>query len=265
VFKRRRSVSPDEEFDNGRDDGGQDDVRSEGTGPAGKQAAAAPVGAPVRPQGPWDVSDAPDDELLDLGGLRIPIVEGFDISLTADEGNPDQPVVVSYAGPDGAMQLHAFAAPKTSGIWADVCREIAESLRESGGQAQDAQGSFGPELRATIPVPQPDGSTGYAPARFVGVDGPRWFLRAMIHGPIVDDRDRVAALEDVLRRVVVVRGGDAMAPREVIPLRPPRELVEAAEAAEATQDAAGVPADQPVAEQPSLQLPERGPEITEVR
>jgi hypothetical protein len=288
VFRRRRAVD-DDELDGSVDDGGVDDgsvggdpsdagARGADGGDVGAGAAAAtplppatpapsPPGPPARPQGPWDAEDAPDDELLDLGGLRVPLVDGFDISITAEE---DIPVVVTYGGPDGLMQLHAFAAPRSSGIWGEVRQEITDSLRQGGGRAQETDGPFGTELSATIPVQTPEGQTVPQPARFIGVDGPRWFLRALITGPIVQDSARAKALEDVIRRVVVVRGTDAMAPREVIPLRLPREVLQAAEEAQQEYDGGAGPAEEP-AEGPdtpqrrTLPMPERGPEITEVR
>ncbi len=49
-------------------------------------------------------------------------------------------------------------------------------------------------------------------ARFAGVDGPRWFLRAVFHGAAVYEESAAAELESLVRGVVVVRGGEAMAP-----------------------------------------------------
>jgi len=253
VFRRRRPVDDDPDPVDFDDDTADldDEVAAEEDDPATEAAEepAAPVSV-SNPQGPWDAADAPADELLDLGGLRVPVVEGFDISITAEE---EVPVVVTYSADDGLMQLHAFAAPRSSGIWDEVRDEIAQSLKESGGSASDADGTFGVELRATIPVQQPDGSTALQPARFVGVDGPRWFLRALLTGPMIERPARSAELEAIIRRVVVVRGPDAMAPRDVIPLKLPREVVAAAEAAAADGED-GPP-----------RMPERGPEITEVR
>ena len=87
------------------------------------------------------------------------------------------------------------------------------------------------------------------PARFVGVDGPRWFLRGLIIGPAVDDPTTAAGLEAVLRDVVVARGGEPMAVRDPLPLVLPAEIADAA----VTE------------QQEGLQMPERGPEITETR
>ena len=160
------------------------------------------------------------------------------------------------------MQVSAFAAPKRSGIWDEVRAEIAASLVGQGGQVQDIAGPHGPELFAAVPVQ----GGGRAPARFIGVDGPRWFVRALLTGPAAQDRSVAAPLEQALRDVVVVRGSEAMAVRDPLPLHLPREVAEqAAAAAAGTADAA---ADDGAADDergPDLTMPERGPEITEVR
>jgi len=94
-------------------------------------------------------------------------------------------------------------------------------------------------------------------ARFVGVDGPRWFLRGLFQGPAATDPGQARRLEDVFRGVVVVRGGEAMAPRDALPLRMPREAA----------DAVGAPATDGGGEQSTYSLDpfDRGPEITEIR
>jgi hypothetical protein len=148
------------------------------------------------------------------------------------------------------MQLGAFAAPKTSGIWTDVRAEIADSIRGGGGSVEEVDGPYGPELRTAVPTEAPG---QLAPARFVGIDGPRWFLRALFSGPAGTDPDASALLNSVLRAVVVVRGGDAMPIRDPLPLRLPEEAVAAAQADEGGEQESGI---DPF---------ERGPEITEVR
>jgi hypothetical protein len=59
------------------------------------------------------------------------------------------------------------------------------------------------------------------PARFIGVDGPRWFLRGVIAGAGATDPAAAAQIEDVFRSIVVVRGTTPMPPRDLIPLRMP--------------------------------------------
>ena len=66
-----------------------------------------------------------------------------------------------------------------------------------------------------------DGAAGKRLARFVGVDGPRWFLRGVIGGAATVDVEAAAKVEDLFRSIVVVRGGTPMPPRDLIPLRMP--------------------------------------------
>jgi hypothetical protein len=212
-----------------------------------------PAGAPARPQGPWDAADAPDDSVqrLDLGGLRVPVPPQTEVRV---EVSPQgQVVAATLVRAGSAMQVSAFAAPRKEGIWFEVREEIAGSLREGGGSAEEVDGAWGVELRATVPTEVPGRGRQLLPARFVGVDGPRWFLRAMLTGPAATDPAAAADLEAALRDVVVVRGGDPMAVRDPLPLQLPRDVQEAAQ----QQAAAAAPA--------VPQVPERGPEITEIR
>ena len=208
---------------------------------------------PARPQGPWDVDDLPEDDSvqrLDLGGLRVPVPPGLEVRV--DVNAEGEVVAATLVHQGSAMQVNVFAAPKRSGIWDEVRAEIAASLTGGGGQAQDVPGPHGPELFAAVPV-QGGGAT---PARFIGVDGPRWFVRALLTGPAAQSRSVAAPLEQALRDVVVVRGTEAMAVRDPLPLHLPREVAEQAAAARAEPGPD---------EAPDLTMPERGPEITEVR
>ena len=101
-----------------------------------------------------------------------------------------------------------------------------------------------------MPSAGPDGRTVFAPATFVGVDGPRWFLRAVVSGRAAIDEAAAEELLEVLRDVVVVRGVEPMAPRELLPLRLPQDA--------RAEDGATEPDDE------DLGPFERGPEITEV-
>ena len=161
---------------------------------------------PARPQGPWDAADAPDDELprLDLGGLLVPVPPDTEVRVDVDDEG--QVVAATLVQGGAAMQVNAFAAPRSEGIWTEVLEEIAGSLTSGGGTAETVEGTYGPELHARVPTQAPDGGIVMAPARFVGVDGPRWFLRALLTGPAATDADAAAPLEEALRRVVVVRG-----------------------------------------------------------
>lgn len=207
---------------------------------------------PVRSQGPWDSEDAPELERVDLGALQVAIPPGIELRL---ELSPEGHVMaVTLADGDSAAQLNVFAAPRSEGIWAEVRHEIAEALNGGGGRATEAEGAFGPELRAVVPNEVPGQGIVHAPARFVGVDGPRWFLRALLTGPAATEDHAARALLDTLRDVVVVRGTEPMPAREPLVLSLPPEAQQAMPTAEEGES-----------EPPTLSLPERGPEITEVR
>ena len=60
--------------------------------------------------------------------------------------------------------------------------------------------------------------------RFVGIDGPRWFVRAMFVGPVATDRTKAAPLERILRNALVYRGATALPVREPVPLQMPRDV-----------------------------------------
>lgn len=207
----------------------------------------------VRPQGPWDAADAPEPTRpqLDLGGIVVPVPPGAEVRV--DVGQDGAVVAATLVLAGSAVQVNAFAAPRSEGIWSEVLDEIAESLSGSGGSADRVDGTHGPELRAVVPTQAPDGrGVVMAPARFAGVDGPRWFLRALYTGPAATDPEAAAALEEAVRGVVVVRGSDPMAVRDPLPLRLPPTAVE-------------VPGQAPSDAADPLALAERGPEITETR
>ncbi|WP_375475537.1 DUF3710 domain-containing protein [uncultured Jatrophihabitans sp.] len=171
--------------------------------------------------GPFDERDAPDDDVerVDLGALRVPVVEGCDVRLDLDENQ--QVMSATLATAEGTMQLGVFAAPRNEGIWDDVRAEIAESMAgPRRTNATERDGPFGVELHGTLPA---DGG-GTVPVRFLGVDGPRWFLRALLAGPVATDAGKAALLEDALRQVVVVRGGEPLPVREPVPLRLPEGI-----------------------------------------
>jgi hypothetical protein len=172
--------------------------------------------------GPYDERDAPEDEVarVDLGALRIPVGEGFDIRVDLNEAQ--QVISATLAAPAGTMQLGVFAAPRNEGIWDEVRAEIAESLNtQRKASAKDVDGSFGPELHGTLPA---DNGKGVVPVRFIGVDGPRWFLRALLAGPAATDEAKAALFEEALRGVVVVRGIEPLPVREPVPLQLPSDV-----------------------------------------
>ncbi len=71
-----------------------------------------------------------------------------------------------------------------------------------------------------------EGQTGHMRlARFIGVDGPRWFLRGVIAGEAAVDPGAAAQVEDLFRSIVVVRGIDADAAARPHPAPHARRVV----------------------------------------
>ena len=175
--------------------------------------------APPPTSGPYDERDAPDDDIprVDLGALRVPVLDNTDLRVDLDEAQ--QVVAATLASPHGTMQLGVFAAPRNEGIWDEVRAEISESLRgqRKTEASTEPDGPWGKELHGSLPEP----GGRLVPVRFVGVDGPRWFLRALFAGPVATDRGKAAAFEKVLHDVVVVRGSDPLPVRDPVPLRLP--------------------------------------------
>lgn len=276
AFRRRRQdVELDENLD--LTDEEAEDAEVDEDAEDAEDAAEAGEG------GPYDIQDPfPEMQRLDFGAFQVPVAQGlgfqvnFEATEVDEEGNPldGRPVAVLVQHGESVLQLQAFAAPKRSGIWADVRRETATEIQEQAeGQTQEVEGPFGVELRAMVPAPLTDEvleqmpkemreqipqeviDQGYAwqPIRFVGVDGPRWFLQGVVQGAAVEDEEQWQTLEDVFRNVVVSRGEAPMPPRELLPLIIPAEFQENAENEEEEEEGE------------ALNPFERGPEITEVR
>ncbi|WP_396656407.1 DUF3710 domain-containing protein [Microbacterium sp.] len=172
--------------------------------------------------GPFDESEAnPVRPYIDLGGIKILPRDGLNLRLEVEE-QTKRIVAVGLDYADSTIQVQPFAAPRSSGLWEETREQIREQVRQQGGRVEERDGPLGPELLAEVPVTTgTDGQVGRRLARFVGVDGPRWFLRGVIGGAATSDVDAAAKVEDLFRSIVVVRGGSPMPPRDLIPLRMP--------------------------------------------
>ncbi len=291
IFRRRgSSAAPEPEpADETGSLAGVSGARS--TEPSGDPAIAAPGGiTPAegsgrrveanRSAGPFDRSEVPDSSgRLDLGSLWVSGRPGMELRLEVDE-TAQQIVAANALVGDSALHLQAFAAPRSTGVWDEIRGEIAASITQQGGTADEVAGPLGTELRAQMPAAGPGGRTVYSPARFVGVDGPRWFLRAVLSGRAAQDAAAAEPLLDIVRDTVVVRGEEAMAPRDLLPLQLPRNDADAgAEGDGGVADGSGGgnpsgAGSTPGADEPDeirgagsfddLRPFDRGPEITEI-
>ena len=170
--------------------------------------------SPGRTSGPWDSADftGDDSRYVDLGPLRIRGRVGFQLQVPQDEGGATGSVVLVTE--DAGLELRAFAAPRSGGLWDEVRADLLAEVERLKGEVEQVDGPFGPELRVRIPVTLPDGQAGFQPSRILAVEGPRWMLRATFLGAAALEPDEDGLLEQAFREVVVVRGDGPMLVRE---------------------------------------------------
>lgn len=254
---RRRAKGEDavDSLDTEQIDAEQNDAEAEGPADGAGDDERPGLPPAPRPDGPWDSTELDDaaEGRVDLGGLLVPGVEGMELRV---EVAGDSIVAATLVLGNSAIQLQAFAAPKSEGIWGEVRREIASGITQQGGVVDEEEGTLGWGLRAQVPVQLPDGTHGVQLVRFVGCDGPRWFLRGVISGQAAVQPESAGVLERVFRETVVVRGTQPMAPRDPIVLKLPED---------AQMVADGMPQQGQARGAEDLNPFERGPEITEVR
>lgn len=180
--------------------------------------------APAEPQGtgPWDRDGAPEAPhgRVDLGSLRVPVVDGMQLRLEIPRPGAEAVAVILALG-GSTLELRAFAAPRTAGVWDELRADITAELTRAKASCRELTGPHGPEILAQVPVRGPGGQPMNVPARFIGVDGPRWFLRGVLQGRAAMDDGAARALREVFDDVVVVRDGQARPPRELLPLHAP--------------------------------------------
>lgn len=248
-------AAPDEEID----DAAADEEATEAERAARRQRSR------LRPRdnvdlsnGPFDIEATDTSDFLNFGALLIRPAADVEMRLDVEEESQTITGLTVMLGENnaGAVQLQAFAAPKTSGIWYGIRREIADAILNSGGTVDEVDGELGTELHVRMANQGPDGRTTFSPARFIGVDGPRWFLRAVLSGEAAVDDAVTARAMEIVRSVAVRRGSDPRAPRELLELSIPQELL-------AAQDEAD--GDVPDDANAKIARMERGPEITEIQ
>lgn len=187
-----------------------------------------------RGDGPYDVGEVDLDEApgeseprIDLGSMVLTGFAGAELRLQVAE-ETGQIISAMLISDSSALELGAYAAPRSGGYWAELRDEILESAIESGGSAVLVEGPFGVELRRLLPVTTPEGEEGYQPSRMWVVEGPRWLLRGIVYGQAALEEGvepPVAELLTAFRRVVVRRTDEAMAPGDLLTMRMPENLI----------------------------------------
>jgi len=243
IFRRRRNTVDETELDEGVAASEDADPSDEAeAGPDASAEAAAAQGEPDlealdaqdwRGDGPFDISEVDDVEgtpelpRIDLGSMVLAGFPGAELRLQMSE-ETQQIVSAMLIHRDSALELGAYAAPRSGGLWAELREEIMASATEAGGSVSLGEGPFGVELRRLIPVTTPEGEQGYQPSRMWVVEGPRWLLRGIVYGQAALEEgldSPVAELVTAFRHVVVRRGDEAMAPGDLLPLTMPQNLV----------------------------------------
>lgn len=189
--------------------------------------------------GPYDAAEAPDDGLsrLDLSSVRLPLPPESHVQVEMDPNGSLRAVHVLTA--NGRFTVSGYAAPRGGELWPEVCRELADQLHKDGARVRRENGEWGVELVAFV---------NDLLLRFVGVDGPRWMLRAVSTGPKETSAKAAAELRDMVRHTVVVRGDQPMPVRTPLEVQLPEEIAQHVEQAQA-QAQAQVQAQAPVGQQ----------------
>lgn len=183
-----------------------------------KAECNAPKDRAVR--GPKDTSEVSGlRPYIDFGSLKIAPREGLQLRLDVDE-NAGQAVAVSldYAG--ATLQVQAFAAPKSRGLWGELLNQLQEGMAAQGAKVTRAECVFGDSALAHVSAPNGVKQT----LLLIGVDGPRWVLRGVVMGAGVRTHEVPEVLADIFREIVVERGDVAMPPGDLLPLRVPADV-----------------------------------------
>lgn len=172
--------------------------------------------------GPFDLSEVSQViPYVDFGSIRVPSRENLQLRLEVEEGS-QQIVAISMDYLGSSLQLQAFAAPRTEGVWHEIREQMQQGIMAQGGEIEERVGSLGPELIARIPLLDETGvKAGHRLARFIGVDGPKWFLRGVIGGAALNDARAAADIDDLFRSVIIVRGETPLPPKDLLPLTIP--------------------------------------------
>ncbi len=180
-----------------------------------------------RSAGPWDISEVPEPdamvaERIDFGAIQVPLIPGMEVRVEIDPES-NEPAAITLVLGEGAVQVRAFAAPRSGGGWQITLDELRAQISGDGGTVDETVGPFGGEAAAAVQGEDENGQSVVQPVRFVGVDGPRWSLQGVMFGAGTDP-DAAGDLEEVFRSLVVMRGDTAMPSGMPLPLSLPEQV-----------------------------------------
>ncbi|MCO6558408.1 MAG: DUF3710 domain-containing protein [Bifidobacterium sp.] len=183
--------------------------------------------------GPWDIDEeeAPNyDDYLDMGAYYLPFLQGIELRVKANRASGQVlGCTISYKA--SSLEIEALAAPKTLSLWDGV----SEDLLAANPKASKEPGIFGTEIK--LPVVVKGGKKLIT--RIVGVDGPRWMLRGIFSGRAAThpESPETKTLNQFFSDIVVDRGEEPLAPRDLIPMHAPVSPEERRKADEAAAEA----------------------------
>jgi hypothetical protein len=166
--------------------------------------------------GPHDVSEVGSTlGFISFGSILMPTIEGVSVRVEVDENSGDV-VAVSFEHDGSVLQVSAFAAAKSDELWEEIYSQLIETITTTGGEVSETVGGFGKQLDAKLVT-----TSETRDLRFIGFNGPRWFLRGAITGVALTDPAASLNMEDIFRSLVIDRGNSPLPPREPLPLRIP--------------------------------------------
>lgn len=188
------------------------------------------VSADWREDGPFDLAEvdleADDIQRLDFGSLIVTPPQGAEIRLQVAEGTESIVSLLVVLG-ESALELAAFSAPRTPGLWAEIREQVMEQTAAAKGTCDCVEGPFGTELVRNQPVQLPDGRVGLQATRMWMAEGPRWVLRGVLMGKaamtVGVDNDVVGPLFDTFSDVVVRRGDEPRPVGDLLRLQLPEQ------------------------------------------
>ncbi len=166
--------------------------------------------------GPYDIAEVSSTlGYLSFGSILMPTIEGVSVRAEVDEAS-SAIVAVSFEHEQSILQVSVFSAAKSEDLWPEIYQQLIETISSTGGSVSETIGGLGKQLDVVI-----DTNGEKRSVRFIGFDGPRWFLRGAISGPALTDANAALNMEDIFRSLVIDRGNSPFPPREPLPLKIP--------------------------------------------
>lgn len=180
-----------------------------------------------REDGPFDFEevDLEADEVrrIDFGSLIVTPLPDCEIRIQVA---PDTQQIISILMVVGesAIELSAYAAPRTPGLWAEIREQIVEQTIAMGGEVGMAEGPFGTEVVRKVYLQAPDGRQFEQISRTWAAEGPRWLLRGILVGQVAQPdapEELLHPFLDTFADIIVRRGDNPMPQGDQLPLTLP--------------------------------------------